>query len=888
MAIGVLAPIAFSDKNSVASFFTNQHHNPEATFQSSWHEWPDMNWAGPEYWGNRLQDWGILGGKVVCLVRGQNRTLHCLTSQLSERHEPFETSVSVEFQDKRKNNNSSGYSGFRLGAKSKDRFDDYRCAAVFGEGLDVGITMNGNLFIDKNESSQKVDITTGKRLVVKATPKGKSYQLQVFAINIADNKIVDDLIIEEIPADRLKGNIALVQHYNVEDKENIGFVDKASWSGVTQESLSGKGKSESPLVSFSNWIITGTKVSYDPGQVFGPVCFAQYTVQKNILKLTGQLAPVETIMGQKVELQIRPNNSWQTIKTTPVESAGRIVHFRIDNWMHRKNVPYRLKVILPLKNGIKEYFYQGTIAAEPINPKQLKAAIFSCNADFGFPDTEVVLNVQKHKPDMAVFLGDQIYESHGGFGFQTSPPHKATLDYLRKWYMFGWSYREIFRHIPCAIIPDDHDVYHGNVWGESGKHAPTNEGFSAVSQDQGGFKMPPVWVNMVQRTQTCHLPDPYDPTPVKEGIGVYYTSWNYGGVSFAILEDRKFKSAPKNVLPPEVKVINGFVQNPKEYDIKDYRDIEADLLGERQLKFLDSWSADWSNDIQMKTVFSQTNFCTIDTLPEGSLSDSQATKLLIPEPGGYVQGDAPVANMDSNGWPQRGRDEAIMQLRKCFAFHIAGDQHLASFVHYGIDSFGDAGYVFAGPALNNTHPRRWWPPVNTHKALPGQPLYTGNWFDGFGNRITVHAVANPAKTNRKPARIYDRSPGYGIVIFDKAERTIKTECWPRHIDPQKNPDGQYAGWPITITQEDNYGRRPEAWLPEVIVKDIEKPVIRVTDEKDGTVIYSLRLKSNRFKPKVFANGSYTISISDPDTSVIKEYKNVKALKKNNKKLLVLF
>jgi hypothetical protein len=46
---------------------------------------------------------------------------------------------------------------------------------------------------------------------------------------------------------------------------------------------------------------------------------------------------------------------------------------------------------------------------------------------------------------------------------------------------------------------------------------------------------------MVQHTQTNHLPDAFDPTPVLQNIPVYYTHWNWGPLSFAIVEDRKFK-----------------------------------------------------------------------------------------------------------------------------------------------------------------------------------------------------------------------------------------------------------------------------------------------------------------------------------------------------------
>jgi hypothetical protein len=244
----------------------------------------------------------------------------------------------------------------------------------------------------------------------------------------------------------------------------------------------------------------------------------------------------------------------------------------------------------------------------------------------------------------------------------------------------------------------------------------------------------------------------------------------YGGISFAILEDRKFKSAPKNVLPEEAKVTNGFIQN-REFDIKEYYDIDANLLGDRQLKFLKHWSTDWSKGAEMKAVLSQTNFCTVATLPEGSIIDSIVPKLPIPELGEYVSGDAPTSDMDSNGWPQKGRDEALRLIRKAFALHIAGDQHLASIVHYGVDDFRDAGFAFAGPALNNLFPRRWWPTLpSDHKPLSGKPKYTGDFKDGFGNKMTVHAVANPRKSGVEPSLIHDRLLAMESLLLTKSKR----------------------------------------------------------------------------------------------------------------------
>ena len=72
----------------------------------------------------------------------------------------------------------------------------------------------------------------------------------------------------------------------------------------------------------------------------------------------------------------------------------------------------------------------------------------------------------------------------------------------------------------------------------------TADALDTAEDDSGGYKMVPRWVNMVQRLQTAHLPDPFDSAHVFQDIGVYYTDLQWGGISYAILEDRKWKSAP--------------------------------------------------------------------------------------------------------------------------------------------------------------------------------------------------------------------------------------------------------------------------------------------------------------------------------------------------------
>ena len=118
-------------------------------------------------------------------------------------------------------------------------------------------------------------------------------------------------------------------------------------------------------------------------------------------------------------------------------------------------------------------------------------------------------------PDLLAFVGDQFYESTGGYGAQRAPLDAAILDYLRKWFFHGWTWRELMRDRPSISLPDDHDVYQGNLWGEGGEGQKT-------TQEAGGYELPAAWVNVVHRTQTAHHPDAYDPKPSKRDTINYY------------------------------------------------------------------------------------------------------------------------------------------------------------------------------------------------------------------------------------------------------------------------------------------------------------------------------------------------------------------------------
>jgi hypothetical protein len=343
---------------------------------------------------------------------------------------------------------------------------------------------------------------------------------------------------------------------------------------------------------------------------------------------------------------------------------------------------------------------------------------------------------------------------------------------------------------------------------------------------------------MVQRQQTWHLPDAVDPVPVKQGISVYFTRLRVGGVDFAILEDRKFKSGPQGKIPqqgPRPDHITDSSYNPRSIDLPG-----LELLGDRQIRFLNEWGQDWTG-AEMKAVLSQTAFC-----GAVHLHGSQDSRL--------------VADLDCNGWPQTGRKRALEAIRRAWAVHLCGDQHLAVVVKHGIDVWGDGPYAFTSPALVNTIYGRWWhPPHKKSGANPkrASPLpWTGDYRDGLGNKISMLAYANPSSIRDER----QRGDGYGIVRFDKRSRQITFECWPRFSNAKDGDPAQFPGWPITVNMANNDGRKPKAWLPELKFEGVADPVVQVIADNNGEILYTVRVKGTVFQPAVYADGKYTVKV----------------------------
>lgn len=859
---------------------------PTSLLIHNWDTSIKRNFLGNSFWGNRLQDWQMNNGRIEC-SNGKDpwRTVHILTHEINNSRKSFQMELNFGLLHNEKPENDA-FAGLLLGAGSLDLDYRGRClifnrpsknggvlAGINGKGELVILDMENDLEIIAQESPPKsgfsIEKEKGYHILVEAVSIDDYFQITAKETNSGQQ------VSGKIPAENLSGNIGLVAH-----KGNLAQMG-SFW--------------------FRDLKFGGEKIDHFPGRSLGPIISTQHTLSRQVLKMAVQLMPIaDQDPGELIfEYRTDEDNVWTTSSLFKIDRDGYVATIKIDRWNDTKDYEYRVVYNYTGNNGKPEVSrYKGTIRKNPIHKDEFIIAAFTGNNNTSwqsdafdrtrlfFPHEDLTDRVAMHQPDFLFYSGDQLYEGSPSYP-DKSGGRTSMLDYLYKWYLWCWAHRELTRNIPSVSIPDDHDVFHGNLWGAGGK-IPASEPENGIypehyrggfeghwEQDQGGYKMGADFVNMVEKTQTSNLPDPVDPGPVLNDIGVYFTDINYGGVSMAVLEDRKFKSAPSTILT-EDEIINGFSQIP-DYDAAKSDRKEASLLGERQLRFINDWVHDWE-DTWIKVSLTQTIFANVSTYPDSFKTDA-GTPRLQPLEQGVIPKDYSVAkDMDSNGWPQTGRNKALESLRKGYTFMIAGDQHLGSVVHHGIDDWEDAGISFCVPSVANVWPRRWFPPNPGLNHQEGRPGYTGQYFDGFGNRITVHAASNPYISNVYPHELHDRAPGYGIIKIRKKEQKITVECWPRHVDPSQPNAEQYPDWPLTFDLQDNYGRKAIAWLPTIETKGLENPpVIQVKNETSGEIIYTIRAKSKTFDAKVFSPGKYTISLGEPGSENWKSIENIQSI-----------
>ncbi len=717
------------------------------SFQSNWEG--SRIWVGPEYWANPLQDWRIEDGEVIARA-GAGRTLHLLTHQVGEAGGGFQMETTARLVNKTEAATET-WAGFVFGVRGP--LPGYQQALVHPRTLiDCGVRGDGRIFAGDAEGGA-LPMDAPIRLKLTVSPSGSNYDVELSGQSKRGGELVT--VTQIVESSRLPGNVALAaQAPGRAGPENTGV----EWA-------------------FSDWRLRGSQLEEHSEQTFGPILWTQYALSRGTLKVMAHFPPIGSEDPQTARLEKHEGGAWATVGSAAIDPLSRRALFRIEDWDESRDIEYR--VVYAWRG--EDCYWGGVIRKDPNEKEQLRVGVFSCDHGEVFPQRRLVRNVAIQDPDIVFFAGDQIYESYGGFGVaRGKPAGEAMLDYLRKYWQFGWTWRSILKDRPSIIIPDDHDVFQGNIWGQSGRTLPVSpdgQGF-----ENGGFLMDVDWVNAVQRTQSGHLPDPVDARPCDSGIEVCFTELCWGGASFAVIEDRKFKTGPGDVLSAQQRAVGR--RDPAVVDVDN-----AEMLGPRQEEFLRRWVGE-SSDVDFRIVCSQTIFCKATTHSGAMLRRS-------------------LIDLDCGGWPQKARNRALGILSAAAGvIMLHGDQHIGSLVKHGIDDWEDGPLAFMVPGTSNGFPRAWRPDAAGENPVVGAPVWTGRYRDGLGNRMTVLGAANPdpdsntkeGQAGMNPEEIAHRKgSGHGVLVLDRKTLVATFNMW-RHAFDAKRPadDDQFPGFPISI------------------------------------------------------------------------------------------
>lgn len=788
----------------------------------------DRIWIGEDYWAIPMEDWRIKSGRIECTGKEKFSRVNLLVEEIEQG--AGDLSLSVELGLLSDSNSGNGSAGFNIGIR--DELDpDIRSACYFGKGTPAGVSLSGNIFIAGQTATIPAGFDyTDFSLSVNGKSTGKSTTL---IVSCRDRKGKSATLSFNSEKD-ISGITSIVNNFNEVGGSNF-------W--------------------FRNFQLSGSKVQSRPQNSFGPVLWTMYTLSKGVLRISAQMPPLGVADSQEVELLFKKGRTWQKASAEKIDAASYTALFQIDKWSGDQDTDYQVRY----SNGGKHHTYEGTIRKEPSDGK-LAFGGLTCQHSMAFPYTPLISNLEKHNPDILYFSGDQLYEQNGGYPIKRSPENKAILSYLGKWYMFGWAFRNIMRNRPTICTPDDHDVFQGNLWGDGGKPVTFEDG-KKTRDAYGGYVQTPKMVNVVGRTQCCHMPIPFHPKPLATGIETWHTSLLYGKISFAIISDRMFKTGPELVRSGPDRIDH--IKRPTKPE--ELENDQLEFLGTQQMEFLEHWIEDWQG-ANMKVLLSQTLFANVGT----HHGDDKM----------FLYGD-----LDSGGWPKKKKDDALRLMRKAYAFHINGDQHLPFIVQYSLDGTRDAGWTFCTPAISTGY-IRWGQPdlLNTpFRDRPGHNLpNTGVYQDVFGNTNYIYAVGNP-KDNYKNSNRYlqaqNKASGFGMIHFDAEERTISMDAF-RFLADKDRPteNDRFPGWPLTITQGDNDGRKPTGYLPEFEFSKSD-PVIKIVDEASNDIVNILRVKGGSYRPGVYIQGSYTVVVGEGGDA--KTFNGLKsAVKPPNKRIKV--
>jgi len=524
---------------------------------------PSQTWLGRQWNANRFQDWALKDGRIQCInsqLRDPIRTAIWLPDELQPRGEEVTISVDLHLPENLKpadpqsgdaekwqpfsfaglifgiggpevdhriraivHNKPAADGGILATVDSDGRasFRDFYTGGGGGSWSVGGPLKEGAVGVIPQQSHHQAgkgkgsDIGPGPwKLTLKLQPQDEL--LWTVVVSVADQKGEEfsRSTLKDLSSEQIDGSFGVVSHLGPYGGRN-------GWG-------------------FSSFKAKGQGLVHHRNRLLGPVFGVQYSLSRtpdsspgdtpvfHEWNLTAQLAPIDAtgVSGSWLEIQSLEEGApvWQGVAQGVYEPLSHTIGFRVPQWSATKSLPFRVRVSLGNQDGPKkDYTYIGMVRGEPeLDGRPIRIGLISCVKNFTgelawnstsiwYPHADVARGLLSQDPDLVFFAGDQIYEGDITRS-EMNPPDRMILDYHTKYLRWYRAFGEITRSRPTIQVPDDHDVYHGNIWGAGGKRARRVKGMTA--QDSGGYKLAPREVNAIHRTQTSHLPAPCIEGPI--------------------------------------------------------------------------------------------------------------------------------------------------------------------------------------------------------------------------------------------------------------------------------------------------------------------------------------------------------------------------------------
>jgi len=260
------------------------------------------------------------GSQSLCLFLTQE--IEGQTGQFQAR---FEAKVNLAPSRPRLKN----YIGLRLGIKGRDR--DYKEAAVAGQGIDLGLTTDGLLFIGDLESVSSIEtqetikeaLKTGVLFKIELDINPGGYRLKLGLSETQSGKLLDELEDTGREIEKVEGGLALVSSLP-EAKSGSGGLSVGEFQQVE---LHG-----------------GLLKSHQERQL-GPVAFTLYTLSDRQLNLRAQLIPGSFPGRSWLALDIKDGGQWVRVASEKIEAWNSGVLFSIKDWQPEQEVACRLRLL---------------------------------------------------------------------------------------------------------------------------------------------------------------------------------------------------------------------------------------------------------------------------------------------------------------------------------------------------------------------------------------------------------------------------------------------------------------------------------------------------------------------------------------------------------------